>query len=46
VLLAEDITSWAATWNDNPKPFVWQKTAEEILERLASYCRAINTEQT
>jgi hypothetical protein len=29
-------------WNKNPKPFVWHKTAEEILERLAGYCSAIN----
>ncbi len=28
---------------ENPKPFVWTKTAEDILERLASYCAAINT---
>ena len=24
-------------WNDNPQPFTWTKTADEILERLASY---------
>jgi transposase len=40
--LAADIETWAATWNDNPKPFVWHKTANEILELLASYCTAIN----
>jgi hypothetical protein len=26
------------SWNDNPKPFVWHKTAEEILDSLAAYC--------
>ena len=26
----------------DPKPFVWHKTAEQILERLAGYCAAIN----
>jgi transposase len=41
--LAADILAWADTWNQNPKPFVWTKTAEEILERLAGYCAAINT---
>jgi transposase len=41
--LAADILSWVATWNENPKPFVWTKTAEQILERLAGYCAAINT---
>jgi transposase len=40
--LATDILGWAEVWNENPKPFVWTKTAEEILERLASYCAAIN----
>lgn len=40
--LAADITAWVETWNENPKPFTWHKTADEILERLASYSRAIN----
>jgi hypothetical protein len=22
---------WTATWNDNPRPFTWTKTADEIL---------------
>jgi hypothetical protein len=30
------------TWTENPKPFVWQNSAEQILERLAGYCVAIN----
>jgi transposase len=44
--LAADIETWAATWNNNPTPFVWHKTADEILERLASYCAAINQDTT
>jgi transposase len=40
--LAADIEAWAATWNEDPTPFVWHKTAEQILERLAGYCTAIN----
>ena len=39
--LAADIQTWAAIWNENPTPFVWHKTAEQILERLAGYCTAI-----
>ena len=39
--LAADILAWAHQWNENPKPLVWHKTAEEILERLASYCTAL-----
>ena len=38
---AADIESWAATWNEDPKPFVWHKTADRILERLAGYCQAV-----
>ena len=44
--LAADIEAWADTWNDNPTPFVWHKTAEQILERLASYCATINQDAT
>jgi transposase len=40
--LAADIREWVEAWNENPKPFTWHKTAEEILERLAGYCTAIN----
>jgi transposase len=39
--LVADIESWAATWNEDPKPFVWHKTADRILERLAGYCQAV-----
>ncbi len=27
-----DIRAWIETWNDDPKPSVWTKTAEQILE--------------
>jgi transposase len=40
--LAADITVWVQTWNENPKPFVWTKTADQILHSLAGYCAAIN----
>ncbi len=40
--LATDIEAWVETWNQDPKPFTWHKTAEEILERLAGYCTQIN----
>jgi len=29
-------------WNDDPKPYIWTKTADEILEKLAAYCNTIN----
>ena len=36
------IRAWIKTWNDDPRPFVWTKTAEQILESLARYCQRIN----
>jgi transposase/transcriptional regulator with XRE-family HTH domain len=33
--LEADIRAWAAGWNENPKPFIWTKTADQILESLA-----------
>ena len=40
--LEADIRKWINAWNKNPKPFVWTKTADEILDTLAAYCRRIN----
>jgi transposase len=40
--LNADIRDWIETWNDNPRPFVWTKTADEILESIARYCKQIN----
>ncbi len=28
--------------NENPKPFIWTKTAEDILESIAIYLKRIN----
>ncbi|HEX3678917.1 MAG TPA: IS630 family transposase, partial [Galbitalea sp.] len=39
--LETDIRKWINEWNKNPKPFVWTKTADEILETLAAYCSRI-----
>jgi hypothetical protein len=27
---------------NNPRPIIWHKSAEEILDRLAGYCRSLN----
>jgi transposase len=35
--LENDIKAWIATWNTNPRPFTWTKTADEILNSLADY---------
>ncbi|MDX2650020.1 IS630 family transposase, partial [Streptomyces sp. PA03-1a] len=41
-VLEKDIRTWIQTWNDDPKPFVWTKTADEIFEHLAGYLNRIN----
>ena len=40
--LERDIKSWIATWNENPRPYVWVKTADQILASLARYCIRIS----
>jgi transposase len=40
--LETDLRDWTTTWNDNPRPFVWHKTADEILDTLAAYCQRIS----
>jgi transposase len=40
--LVASIRSWITDWNDNPKPFVWHKTADQTLDSLAAYCQRIN----
>ena len=39
--LERDIQSWIDQWNENPRPFTWTKTADEILERLSRYLQRI-----
>jgi transposase len=40
--LVASIRTWIANWNDDPKPYIWHKTADEILDTLATYCQRIN----
>jgi transposase len=40
--LNTDIREWIDTCNDDPKPYVWTKTADQILESIATYCNRIN----
>jgi transposase len=44
--LENDIREWIATWNDNPRPFTWTKTADEILASLAGYLAKLGTSQS
>jgi transposase len=36
--LDADIRAWIETWNEDPKPYVWTKTADEILEAISRFC--------
>src|SRR6266702_3030679 len=39
--LEKDILAWVDTWNENPRPFIWTKSAEEILESLGRLLQRI-----
>ena len=41
----DDIKAWITTWNDNPRPFTWTKTADEILSSLAGYLTKVGASQ-
>ena len=40
--LERDIRTWVTAWNENPKPFIWTKIAEQILESLSRLLQRIN----
>jgi transposase len=40
--LNNDIRAWIETRNDELKPFVWTKTADQILDSITRYCGRIN----
>jgi transposase len=40
--LETSIDQWVNTWNENPRPFVWHRTADEILDKLGRYCQRIS----
>lgn len=40
--LEADIRAWVKDWNEDPKPFIWTKTAAEILDSLAHFCQRIS----
>ena len=41
--LTASIRTWITNWNDDPRPFVWHKTTDEILNTLADYANRIST---
>jgi transposase len=40
--LRRDINDWVEHCNANPRPFVWRKTADQILDNLTTYLHRIN----
>jgi len=40
--LERAILDWTEGWNDNPRSFVWHKSADEIFDTLATYCERIS----
>jgi transposase len=40
--LERDVRKWIENWNNDPKPFTWTKTADEILNSLAKYMAKIS----
>ena len=40
--LEKDVHAWIKNWNDDPRPFVWKKTADEILDSLSEYIAKIS----
>lgn len=40
--LEADIRAWVTAWNANPQPFIWTKTAEQILKSLGKLIARIN----
>ena len=40
--LEKAIKEYLAVYNEDPKPFIWTKSADQILESLQSYCTRIS----
>ena len=40
--LTSSIQSWIDNWNENPRPFVWTKTADQIFESITGYLQRIS----
>jgi len=40
--LKADIRNWITLWNEDPRPYVWTKTADDILESLKTLVIAVS----
>jgi hypothetical protein len=46
-VVGEDgVNTWVTALNDNPKPFVWHTTADQILDSLMKYLNESLTQDT
>ena len=39
--LTASIDQWVDNWNQNPRPFTWHKTADDIFDTMATYMQQI-----
>jgi hypothetical protein len=44
--LEKDIRNWVAEWNENPKPFIWTKSAEKILAKPHDFYNELTARDT
>ncbi|HEV3094815.1 MAG TPA: IS630 family transposase, partial [Solirubrobacteraceae bacterium] len=40
--LNKDIRAWTKQWNENPRPYIWTKTADQIFATIAAYYERIS----
>ena len=40
--LEKDIRDWIKGWNEDPRPYAWVKTADQILAAQARYCERVS----
>jgi transposase len=40
--LEDDIRKWINEWNEDPEPFTWTTTADDILETVTEYCQRMS----
>ena len=44
--LTQAITNWAEHWNNNPTPFIWKATAEDIITKVKRGRETLNQIKT
>ncbi len=44
--LNADIRQWIDSWNENPRPYVWTKTADQILDSINATANELTPQHT